>query len=136
MELYGALGNIELAGNFLVGEILEKRVQNFLFAAAKIGDGFGLHAPTLAGKDGIDETRKHRTGNPETTLRNERKRAGKLIASFSVGKNSFHAKTKKRVGVGFADGIADDDEARVGTRSKMLVSRAPVAWRAACASIT
>jgi len=113
VKLDGAFGNIELAGDFLVGEILEKRIENFLFAATKIGDGFRLETPTLTGEDGIDETRKHRTGHPETTLRNERKRAGKLIASFGVSKNAFDAKTQEGVGVGFADGVANNDKASV-----------------------
>ena len=113
VKLDGAFGNVELAGDFLVGEILEKRIENFLFAATKIGDGFRLETPTLTGEDGIDETRKHRTGHPETTLRNERKRAGKLIASFGVSKNTFDAKTQEGVGVGFADGVANNDKASV-----------------------
>ena len=85
VKLYSSLGNIEFAGDFLVGKILEQRVENFLFTAAKIGDGFGLEAATLTGKDGVDETRKHGTGHPETTLGNERKCASKLIARFGVG---------------------------------------------------
>lgn len=113
MELYGALGNIEFAGDFLVGEILEKRVENLLFAAAKIGDGFGLETPALTGEDGVDETRKHGTGHPEAALGNERKSAGKLVASFGVREDTFYAETQQRVGVGFVDGIAHDDEARV-----------------------
>jgi hypothetical protein len=113
VELNGAFGNIEFAGDFFIGEILEKRIENFLFAAAKISDGFGLETPALTGKDGVDETRKHRAGHPETALGNERKSASKLIARFGVRENTFYAETQQRVGVGFVDGIPDDDEARV-----------------------
>jgi hypothetical protein len=113
VKLYGALGNIEFAGDFFVGEILEQRIENFLFAAAKIGDGFGLEAPALTGEDGVDETRKHGTGHPETTLGNERKGAGKLIASFGVGEDTFYAETQQGVSIGFVDGVAHDDEAGV-----------------------
>ena len=113
VKFYGAFGNIELAGDFLVGEILKKRIENFLFAAAKIGDGFRLETPALAREDGIDETRKYRTGHPETALRNERKRAGQLIAGFGVSEDAFDAKAQQGVGVGFVDGVAHNDEARV-----------------------
>ena len=48
MELDGALGDIEFAGDFLVGKILEKRIENFLFAAAEVGDRVGLQAAPLS----------------------------------------------------------------------------------------
>src|SRR5580698_1018148 len=32
MKFYGAFGDVEFAGDFFVGKILEKRVQDFLFA--------------------------------------------------------------------------------------------------------
>src|SRR5258708_25811021 len=48
VELDGALGNIEFAGDFLVGKILEKRIENFLFAPAEIGDRVGFEAASLA----------------------------------------------------------------------------------------
>jgi len=109
----GAFGNIEFAGDFLVGEILEKRIENFLFATAKIGDGFRLETPALTGKDGVDEARKHGTGHPESALRNERKRAGKLIAGFGVSEDAFDAKAQEGVGVSFVDRVAHDNQARV-----------------------
>ena len=113
MELYGALGNVELAGDFLIGEILEQRIENFLFATAEIGDGFGLEAPALAGEDGIDETGKHGTWDPEAALGNERKRTSELVASLGVGEDTFYAETQQRVGIGFVDGVAHNDEACV-----------------------
>ena len=42
VEFNSALGNVELAGDFLVGEIFEKRIEYFLLAAAEIGDGIGF----------------------------------------------------------------------------------------------
>jgi hypothetical protein len=42
VKFYGALGDVQFAGDFLVGKIFEERVQDFLFAAAEIGDGIGL----------------------------------------------------------------------------------------------
>jgi len=41
----------ELVGDFFVGLIFEEGVENFLFAAAEIGDGVGLQATTLIGQD-------------------------------------------------------------------------------------
>ena len=49
VELYGAFGDVQFAGDFLVGKIFEQGVQNFLFAAAQIGDGIRLDAAALAG---------------------------------------------------------------------------------------
>ena len=42
VEFYGALGDIELAGDLFVGKIFEQAVEDFLFATAKIGDRVGL----------------------------------------------------------------------------------------------
>ena len=38
VEFYGALGDVEFAGDFFVGEVFQQRVQDFLLAAAQIGD--------------------------------------------------------------------------------------------------
>src|SRR5580692_3871787 len=85
VKFHGALGNVELAGDFFVGKIFEQRIENFLFAAAEIGDRVGLEAAALAGEDRIDESGQHRARNPESTDGNERQRADKLFASFHVG---------------------------------------------------
>ena len=42
MEFYCALGNVEFTGDFFVGEIFQKRIEDFLFAAAEIGNGIGF----------------------------------------------------------------------------------------------
>lgn len=42
VEFDGAFGDVELAGDFLVGEILEERIQDFLLAPAEICDGIGF----------------------------------------------------------------------------------------------
>ncbi len=114
MEFHGALGDVEFAGDFLVGEIFQQGVQNFLLAAAEIGDGFGLEATALAGEDGINEAREYGTWHPKTTLRNQRKRAGKLVASFGVREDALHAETEKRIGVGVVDVVTDHDESSIG----------------------
>src|SRR5215475_14228519 len=54
VKLDGALGDIEFAGNFLVREIFEERIEDFLLAAAEIGDGICFQAAVLIGKYGID----------------------------------------------------------------------------------
>jgi len=51
VKLDGALGDIELAGDFLVREILEERIENFLLAAAEIGDRVGFEAARLSRKN-------------------------------------------------------------------------------------
>ena len=51
VEFNGALGNVEFAGDFLVGEIFEERIEYFLLAAAEIGDGVSLETTTLIGQD-------------------------------------------------------------------------------------
>src|SRR5262249_1642795 len=55
VELDGALGNVELAGDFLVRKVLQKRVEHFLFSAAEIGDRVGFQAPPLTGQDRVDK---------------------------------------------------------------------------------
>ena len=67
VKFYGALGNVQTAANFFVGKIFEQRIENFLFAAAQIGDGIGFQATALPGKYGVYETGKELAGNPETT---------------------------------------------------------------------
>ena len=42
VKFHRALGDIELAGDFFVGEIFEQRIENFLFAAAEIRNRVGL----------------------------------------------------------------------------------------------
>src|SRR5271167_1374595 len=91
VEFDGTFRNVELAGDFFIGEVFEKRIENFLFAATEIGNGLGLETASLAGKDGIDEARQDGTRHPETALRNQRKGAGKLIASFGVSQDAFDA---------------------------------------------
>ena len=56
MKLYGSLGDVELAGDFLVGKIFEEGVEDFLLAAAEIGDGIGFEAAALIREDGVDES--------------------------------------------------------------------------------
>src|ERR1700730_716005 len=67
VKFYGALGNVQTAAYFLIGKIFEERIENFLFAAAQVGDGVGFQAATLSGKYGVHETGKELAGNPETT---------------------------------------------------------------------
>jgi hypothetical protein len=38
VEFYRAFRNVELVGDFLVGKIFQQRIENFLLAAAEIGD--------------------------------------------------------------------------------------------------
>ena len=113
VELDGALGDIEFAGDFLVGKILEKRIENFLFAAAEVGDRVGLQAASLAGENGIDEAGEHRTRNPEAALRNEWQGARELVTRFRVAEDSLDAQTKKRKAVGFIDRVSNDNQSRV-----------------------
>src|SRR5882762_1520834 len=47
VKFHGAFGNVELVGNLFVGEIFEQRIEDFLLAAAQIGDGIGLQAAAL-----------------------------------------------------------------------------------------
>src|SRR6267154_1697454 len=56
VKLHGAFGDVELVGDFLVRKVFEKRIENFLLAAAEIGDGVGLQAASLTGENRIDET--------------------------------------------------------------------------------
>jgi hypothetical protein len=84
VKFYGAFGDIEFAGDFFVGQIFEEGVQDFLLAAAEIGDGISFEAAALVGQDGIDEAGKNGARNPEATVGNQRKSAGQLLAGFRV----------------------------------------------------
>jgi len=90
VKLNGALGDVELAGDFLVGKILEERIKNFLLATAEIGDRIGLQAARLIRKNRIDETGEHRARHPETAIGDKRQGADELLAGFFVGKNPLH----------------------------------------------
>jgi hypothetical protein len=113
VEFYGALGDIELAGDFLIGKIFEERIENFLLAAAEIGDRIGFEAARLAGKDGVNKAGKNGAGNPETAGSDERKSADELVAGFGVSENAFYAEAEERKAVGVVMGFSDDDEAGV-----------------------
>jgi len=110
----GALGDVELAGDFLVGKIFEERIENFLFATAEIGDGIGLQTAALAGEDGIDEAGQELARNPEATAGDKRESADELIASFDIGEKALHAEAQERITVGVIVLLPDDDEASFG----------------------
>src|SRR5207245_9971840 len=63
VKLHRALGDVQLAGDFLVGKIFEQRIEHFLLAAAEFSDGIGLQAAALARKNRIDESRQKLTRN-------------------------------------------------------------------------
>jgi len=111
VEFHSAFGDVEFAGDFLVGKILEKRIENFLFATAEIGDGIGLQAARLIRKNRINETGKHGARHPETAIGDKRQGADELLASFFVSKDSLHSETQERKAVGILMLIADNDEA-------------------------
>ena len=120
VELHGTLGNVELAGDFFVGEIFKERVEDFLFAAAEIGDGIGFEAARLAREDRIDEAGKNGPRHPETATGDERKSAHELIAGFGVGEDAFYAETKQGEAVRILMSFADNDEPRVGIALKNI----------------
>src|SRR6266852_7104932 len=72
VKLHSAFRNVKLAGNLLVGKIFQQRIEDFLLAAAQIGDGIGLQAAALAGKDGINESGEKLPRNPESAAGNQR----------------------------------------------------------------
>jgi len=128
VKFHGAFGNVELAGDFFIGKIFEKRIENFLLAAAKIGDGIGLQAAALASEDGIDESGEELPGNPETSAGHQRERTDQLLAGFDVGEKTFHAESQKRKTVGFVVLFADDDEARFGKAFEKIGQKSAGGW--------
>src|SRR6202030_100935 len=90
VKFYGALGNVQTAANFFVGKIFEQRIENFLFAAAQIGDGVGFEAAALPGKYGVHETGKELTGHPEATDGDQGQGSRELFAGFRVGQQAFN----------------------------------------------
>ena len=107
----GALGDIELAGNLFIGKIFEERIENFLFAAAEIGDGIGFEATALGCEDRIHKARKQLTWNPKSAAGNQRQCADELLARFGVGQESFDAEAEERKAVGLVVCLADDNQA-------------------------
>src|SRR5712692_3917256 len=114
VELYGAFGDVELAGDLFVRKIFEQGIENFLLAAAEIRDRIGLQPAALAGKDGIDETREELARHPEPSGGHQRERANQLVAGFDVGKETFHAEAQEGKAVRFVVLLADDDEPSFG----------------------
>ena len=94
VKFHGPLGDIQFAGNFLVGEIFEERIENFLFAATEIRDRIGFQAARLIREDGINEAGENGTWNPEAAISDQRQRTDELLACFFVSEYSFHAKTQ------------------------------------------
>jgi hypothetical protein len=114
VKFYGALGNVEFAGDFFVGKILEERIENFLLAAAEIGDGIGFKAPALTGENGVNEARKDGARHPEAAIGDEGQRADELIAGFGIGEETLNAETEKLITVGVGVLFSDDDESSFG----------------------
>ncbi len=94
MKFYGALGDVEFAGDFFVGEILEEGVQDFLLAAAEIGDGIGFETASLTRENRIHETGKDGTRNPETAVGDEGQGADQLIARFRVSEKPLNTEAQ------------------------------------------
>jgi len=113
VELYRALCDVELARNFLVGKIFEERIEDFLFAAAQVGDGVGFEPARLSGEDGVDETGENGARDPKASIGNERESANKLVASLGVGEDAFYAETKQGEASGVLMLFADDYEASI-----------------------
>jgi len=114
VKFYSAFGDVEFAGDFFVGKVFEKRVQDFLFATAEIGDGIGFETATLTGKDGIDKAGKDRARHPESSIGDQRQSADQLIAGFRVGEKTLHTETQELIAVGVRVLFADDDQAGFG----------------------
>ncbi len=114
MEFYGAFGDVEFAGDFLVGKILKKRVEDFLFAATEIGDGVGFETASLPGKDGVHEAGENGAWYPEAASRDKWQSADELIASFGVSENAFYTEAEQREAVGVLMSFTNDDEAGIG----------------------
>jgi hypothetical protein len=114
VKFYGAFGDVEFAGDFFVGKIFEQRVQDFLFAAAEIGDGIGFEPATLTGKDGINKAGKYRARDPEPSIGDQRQSADQLIAGFRVREKTLNTETQELITVGVRVLFADDDQARLG----------------------
>ena len=114
VEFDGALGDVEPAGDLFVGKILEKRIEDFLFAAAEVSDRIGLEAAPLACEDGIDKAREQLARHPEPAVAHERQSANQLVTRFRVCEESFHTKPEKRVAIGIIVFFADHDEAGFG----------------------
>src|SRR5260370_16660845 len=91
VKLHGAFRNVELAGDFLVRKIFQQRIQDFLFAAAEIGDGIGLQAAALAGKDGVNESGEKLPWNPESSRGNTCELSDQLFPPSNIRANSFNA---------------------------------------------
>jgi len=81
VKLHRAFRDVELAGDFLVGEIFQQRIEDFLFTAAEIRDGIGLQATALAGEDGVNKSGEQLPRNPESSSGNQRERADQLFAA-------------------------------------------------------
>ncbi len=114
MKFYGALGYVEFTGDFFVGKILEEGVQDFLFAAAEIGDGIGFETAPLTRENRIHEAGKNRTRNPESAVGDEGQSADQLIARLRIGEKPLNTEPQELVAVGIRVLFADDDKARLG----------------------
>ena len=114
MKFYGAFRDVEFAGDFLVRKIFEERIQDFLLAAAEIGDGIGFQAAALAREDRIHETGQELARDPETSIGDQGERSNQLLPSFYVGEQALHTETEERKTVGIVVLLADDDQASFG----------------------
>jgi hypothetical protein len=120
MEFDGALGDVEPAGDLFVGKILKERIEDFLLAAAEIGDGIGLEAAPLAGEYGIDKAREQLARNPESTVDDKGQSTNQLVACLGIGEEALHAKPEERVAIGIIVLLPDDDEPRLGITFKNI----------------
>ena len=92
MEFYGALRDIQFAGNLFVGQIFEEGIEDFLLPAAQFRGAFHFYSPAARIVDnGVDKFRKQRARNPEPAAGHQRQRPRELFASLSVGQQTFGA---------------------------------------------
>jgi hypothetical protein len=125
VKLHSAFRDVELAGDFLVGEIFKKRIENFLLAAAEIGDGIRFQAAALPGEDGIHETGEELAWNPEASAGDQREGTNQLIPRFDVGEKALHTKAQERKTVGFVVLFADHDQTGFGMAFKNIGEERP-----------
>src|SRR5882672_4695512 len=96
VKFHSSFGDIELVPDLLVGQVLQQRIQHFLFAAAQIGGRVSLQAAAVRPtQDGVDKTGEYGARNPESSIGDQRQCERQLLPGFFIGKQPLRAHLKQ-----------------------------------------
>src|ERR1700744_2127722 len=98
MKLDGPFGYKQLAGNLLVGEVVEQQVKDLAFTAADLDYGIERLGARQLGQNRLHKAGKQVTRYPISALCNLGGGAPQLASHLLIHQQAFDAQAKQRIG--------------------------------------